>query len=84
MYNVYWILRSVTPAQKASAALNRIGLQHRLLRAPRILAPEGCAYALTLRERDLERARILLEREAAPAEAVYLRLGDGTFQRVGS
>lgn len=83
MYNVYWILRSVTPAQRASAALNRIGLQHRLMRAPRSLATGGCAYALTLRERDLDRASALLSREAIPPEAIYLRLSDGTYQRIG-
>ncbi|MBO4212045.1 MAG: DUF3343 domain-containing protein [Oscillospiraceae bacterium] len=82
MYNVYLTLRSVTPGQKASVALRRVGLRHQLLRAPRAIAPGGCAYALALREGDLNRALRLLEQSNVTVQGIYLHLTDGSFERV--
>ena len=67
MNRVYFTVRSVTPGQKGSAALRRGGIDHRLVRAPRVIAPEGCAYALMVREAELGKAAGLLEREGVAA-----------------
>ncbi|MBQ6160339.1 MAG: DUF3343 domain-containing protein [Oscillospiraceae bacterium] len=83
MNRVYFTVRSVTPGQKGSAALRRGGIDHRLVRAPRVIAPEGCAYALTVREAELGKAAGLLEREGVAVRGVFLRQEDGSFERVG-
>ncbi|MBQ1372323.1 MAG: DUF3343 domain-containing protein [Oscillospiraceae bacterium] len=83
MYHVYLTLRSVTPGQKASSVLQRFGVRHQLLRAPRIIASGGCAYALVVREGDLNRVLSLLEQSNVAVQGIYLRLTDGSFERVG-
>lgn len=83
MYRFYLTVRSVTPGQKGSAALRRGGIAHRLVRAPRAIAPEGCAYALTVRGSDLKKAVSLLEGEGVAIRGVYLRQEDGSFGRAG-
>lgn len=83
MYERYYLQRSVTRGQKAREALNRAGLRNRLLRAPRVLSPEGCGYALAVPETEAARAEALMERAGVPPEAVYRRLTDGSFGRLG-
>ncbi|MBR6119677.1 MAG: DUF3343 domain-containing protein [Oscillospiraceae bacterium] len=83
MYDLYLTLRSVTPGQKGREALRRAGISCELLRAPRAIAPEGCAYALALRSRDRDRALEVLERAALRPEGLWLRGGAGSFERSG-
>jgi len=83
MYDFYLTLRSVTPAQKGREAMRRAGIPCALLRAPRAIAPGGCAYALALRSRDRDRALAALERAALRPEGLWLRSGSGSFERSG-
>ncbi len=81
MFDVYLIFRSVTHGQAGRAALDRGGIPSRLIRSPRELAPSGCAYALTVRGRDLSRAyRFLLEDGTRPSDC-FRREADGSFVR---
>ena len=83
MYDLYFTLRSVTPGQKGRDALRRAGVSCELIRAPRAIAPGGCAYALTLRGRDREAALRALERVSLRPEGVWQRGPDGAYEREG-
>lgn len=83
MYELYMTLRSVTPGQKGRDALRRAGVGCELIRAPRDIAPGGCAYALALRDRDRDRALLTLDRAGLRPEGIYRRGADGSFERCG-
>ena len=82
MYDLYLIFRSVTRAQAARASLEQGRLPSRLIRSPRALSPEGCAYALILRSRDRSSALELLSKSGIRVEAQYQRSADGSFGRL--
>ena len=83
MYDLYLTVRSVTPAQKGRDALSRAGVRCRLLRAPRSIAPGGCAYALALNRREADRAAAGLAGAGVAVEGAWLRREDGSFVRLG-
>ncbi|MBR7010437.1 MAG: DUF3343 domain-containing protein [Oscillospiraceae bacterium] len=83
MYDMYLTVRSVTRGQKGRDVLSRAGLRCALVRAPRAIAPGGCAYALALRRGDEARALRLLERAGVPVEGCWISGADGRFERVG-
>lgn len=82
MYHCYLTVRSVTWGQKGRDALNQAGIRCQLLRAPREIAPGGCAYALALPERDGDRARTALNRAGVRYVGTYLRTPEGNFVRL--
>lgn len=82
MYDCYLTVRSVTWGQKGRDALDRAGLRCRLLRAPREIAPGGCAYALSLPQRDGIRAEAVLDRAGVPVAGSWIRRSDGSFARL--
>ena len=82
MYDCYFTVRSVTWGQKGRDALDRAGLRCRLLRAPREIAPGGCAYAISLPERDGIRARAVLDRAGITVAGSWIRRADGSFARL--
>lgn len=81
MYDWYYTLRSVTWGQKGRDALRRAGVRCALLRAPREIAPGGCAYALALHREDAGRAAAALARAEVRPEGSWSRLPDGSFGR---
>ncbi len=81
MLDMYFTVRSVTPAQKGRDALNRAGVRCRMLRAPRAIAQNGCAYALAVRAVDGQDAALLLDRAGVETEGAWQRLQDGSFMR---
>lgn len=81
MLDCYFTVRSVTPGQKGRDALSRAGLRCRLLRAPAVTAPRGCAYAIAVRQADAARAAGVLDRAGVRTEGRWLRRGDGSFER---
>lgn len=83
MYDVYLTVRSVTRGQEGRDALRRAGLRCALVRAPRAVAPGGCAYALALRRGDEARALSLLDRAGVRVEGCWISGADGRFERVG-
>lgn len=82
MFDLYLTVRSVTWGQKGRDALTQAGVRCSLLRAPRQIAPGGCAYALALPERDGFRAVTILERSGVRYVSVYQRRPDGSFVRL--
>lgn len=83
MYDLYLTVRSVTRGQKARELLAGAGIRCRLTRAPRAIAPQGCAYALALRRADGSRAAALLEQAGVSVEGRWLRDPAEGFARVG-
>ncbi len=83
MYDVFFVLRSVTRAQQAKAALEEEGIACFQRRSPRGLSQTGCAYALCVSTRDMEAAERLLKRRAPEYQGPYLRRLDGSFTEVG-
>ncbi len=71
-------LRSLTHAQRAARYLTGKGLAASVVRAP--WTGTGCAYALRLRPRDLERGRELLRQAGFALGSVYIREKDGTLR----
>lgn len=82
MYDLFFTFRSVTYGQKGRDILAQNGIRCRLLRAPREIAPGGCAYALALSERDGTRGRTVLDRAGVRSTGSWLRLPDGGFSRL--
>jgi hypothetical protein len=79
---LYWFLcRSLTHAQRAAAALERGGITASITKAPQGSNPKGCGYAVLVRNRLAESARILRDRRI-PFERIVRRLEDGSFQEV--
>lgn len=81
MLDLYLTVRSVTPGQKGSEALSRAGIRNRLLRAPRAIAPGGCAYALTVSAAHGTRALAVLDRAGVSVSGVWRRDPEGAFAR---
>ena len=77
MYDLYFTLRSVTAGQRGRDALEREGLRCALQRAPREIAPSGCAYALAVHAPEERRAMEVLERRGVRTEGRFLRRADG-------
>ena len=83
MFDLYFTVRSVTPGQKGRDALNHTGIRCRLLRAPSAAAPNGCAYAVAVRQSDGPRAAGILDRAGIRVEGVWRRRPDGSIERAG-
>lgn len=76
------LYRSLTQTQKASAALDRIGIENRIIRAPKAVAGEGCSHCVRLAQRDLFRALEYLTQRGLLPSRVYVTAGDGNFEEV--
>ena len=63
--------RSVTVAQRAERSLGRSGIGCTLQRTPKTMAERGCSYCLRLRQRHIDRALAVLQRENIPISRVY-------------
>ena len=67
------LCRSLTYAQRSSRVLER---------APLSVSKTGCTYCVKLKETQLERALLLLDRAAIQRGKIYRLLEDGTYQEV--
>ena len=84
MYEFSFTFRSVTAATRAAKVLERARVPNRLVRTPRQVQELGCGYSLRVRGEDLSRAKEILLKEGETLRRVYRKLGDGTWQEVGS
>lgn len=76
------ICRSLTFAQRTAAALERGGVPSRITRAPKIVAGEGCAYAVRVSEGMLAQSLVLLNRADLSPKRVFLTQADGSLAEV--
>lgn len=76
------LYRSLTRAQRASAALDREGIPNRLIRAPKAVSGEGCSQALQLNQGYLHRALTVLKPLGIEPKRVFLSAGDEQYKEV--
>lgn len=76
------LCRSLTYAQRSSRMLERAGITAAVLKAPLSVSKTGCTYCVKLKETQLERALLLLDRAAIQRGKIYRLLEDGTYQEV--
>ena len=81
MRQVWITFRSLTHAQRAKTTLERKGITASLTRAPKELSLRGCAYAVVLRKKIGEAAR-LIEELKLPAARFFERSESGEYREV--
>lgn len=81
---VYYLIicRSLTYAQRTAHLLERAGISGYVMRAPKLISKEGCAYCVKVAERRLTDALKLLQREGMAPKQVYLQSADGEYSEV--
>ena len=76
------LYRSLTQTQKAATMLGRNGIQNRVIRAPRMLAGEGCSHSVRLSQQDLYRALAYLRAMDLIPKRIYVTAGNGNYEEV--
>ena len=76
------LYRSLTRAQRASAALEKEGIPNRIIRAPKAVSGEGCSQALPLNQGYLHRALTVLKSHGMEPRRVFVSIGDESFEEV--
>lgn len=81
---VYYLIicRSLTYAQRMAHLLERAGISGYVMRAPKLIASEGCAYCVKVAERRLADTLKLLQREGMAPKQVFLQSADGAYREV--
>jgi len=79
----YLILcRSLTYAQKAARALERVGITASIMRVPKEIGREGCAYCVKVSERRFEAALSVLKNTETRITRVVLMTPEGELREV--
>ena len=78
MKNCIITFRSVTPAQRAEAYLQRAGVDCTLQRTPRWMEEKGCGYSLKMGCDDLMTAAAMLRHASIPFRKAYSLHDNGT------
>lgn len=76
------LFRSLTYAQRGERALRRFGISVSLIKAPQETTDRGCAYALSIRERDLLRAEEALRSAGIHYDRMFRRGGSGAWEEL--
>ena len=76
------VCRSLTYAQKTAAALERVGINSRIIRSPTNIAGEGCSHSVKITQRVLPQALIALQRASLSPKRIFITAGDGNYQEV--
>lgn len=81
---VYYLIicRSLTYAQRTAHILERAGISGSVMRAPKVIAKEGCGYCVRIPERKLTDALVILRREGLAPKQVFLQSADGAYSEV--
>ncbi len=81
---VYYLIvcRSLTYAQRSAQMLERAGITAYVLRSPKVIAGEGCSYAVKVSERNLPDALVVLKRVGLSPKQVYILSSDGSYKEV--
>lgn len=74
--------RSLTYAQRTSAALERAGITAHVLRSPKSIAGEGCSHSVKVSQRNLADALKALYRVGLEPERIFITQGDGSYREV--
>ena len=76
------LCRSITHAQRMSAALERVGVRAWITRPPLGLTNKGCGYAVRISALDQERAMRELSLVRLLPERVFLVTDDGGYREI--
>ena len=76
------ICRSLTYAQRTARILERAGISGHIMRAPKLVAKEGCGHCVKIAERRLSDAIPALQREGMAPKQVFLQNADGAYREV--
>lgn len=81
---VYYLItcRSLTYAQKASRALERVGITATIMRTPKCLSKEGCSYCVKVSERRGAPALAILQEADIRISRVFLLYPTGKTREV--
>lgn len=82
MQNYLLLYRSLTQAQKASAALDRAGIPNRVVRAPKAVSGEGCSHCVRFTQEPPDRALEHLRKLEQEPRRVYATVGEGKYEEV--
>lgn len=74
--------RSLTHAQRTSAALERAGIPNRVIRSPKAIAREGCSHSVRISQQYLSQALELLSNAGLAAKRVFVTAGDEHYEEV--
>ena len=78
----YITFRSITPAQRGEAVLQRIGIRATLRRTPSWMAEQGCGYCLVVRPKEAVRGMGALKSGQVPFRKLYLLDADGNAEEL--
>lgn len=82
MKHYFITFRSVTYAQRGEQALNRVGINCKIQRAPRMMEERGCGYSLSIGSMDVFRGIEVLKAQQIPFRKVYFRQESGELEEV--
>lgn len=75
------VCRSITHAQRMSAAMRRAGINNWISRIPAGFVKSGCGYAVHIRAQSLSQARQVMQRENIPPVRIF-SAGENGYQEV--
>lgn len=82
MFDLYFVIRSVTYAQRGRDVLENAGIRCQLTRSPRSISPSGCAYALMTGRGNASAAMRTLAAAEIPFSGPFLRQRGGEFREM--
>lgn len=74
--------RSVTPAQRGEALLQRNGLECSVRRTPKWMEEQGCGYSIRIHQTDIARGIALLRQVQIPYRKIYLLRDNGSAEEL--
>lgn len=79
----YLILcRSLTDAQRTAHALERSGISGHVMRAPKVVAGDGCGFCVRVPEQSLGDALRLLQQSGLAPKRVYMQMDGEVYSEV--
>ncbi len=75
------VCRSITHAQRMSAAMRRAGINNWISRVPAGLVKSGCGYAVHIRTQSLSQGLQVLQREHIPPVRIFTA-GESGYREV--
>ncbi|MFB0919586.1 MAG: DUF3343 domain-containing protein [Oscillospiraceae bacterium] len=82
MLHYLLMCRSLTYAQRASRALERIGITAIITKAPKSATGQGCNYCVKVSEKNLTRSITALNEAGFGPTKMFLVFGDGSVSEV--
>ena len=76
-----FVCRSITHAQRMSAAVRRAGINNWISRVPAGLVKSGCGYAVHIRSNDLSQGLQAMQREGIRPVRIFT-MGENGYQEV--